>query len=83
MTNPAPEVKLTKAQKRALTFLTENGPTHLFRASEPSPSFLNKLASMGLVTKGSHRDLGRIFSMVQYSISEAGRRALHSNGDDK
>lgn len=67
-------VKLTKAQTKALQWISDREPVSMFSADGPRLSFVRKLVDAGMVeVRGVER--GR-FGFIRYALSPAGRQAL-------
>lgn len=70
------ERKLTKAQRRALVWMGDNSPAHLFPVAGPRFPMIKKLAAMGMIESA-----GAVGMFSAYTITDAGRAALSQSGE--
>lgn len=68
--------KLTKAQRKALTWFSERDGAALFGAGDPSLSMVRRLLKAGFVKIDGHQASGGPFAFTRYAITPAGRAAL-------
>lgn len=68
-------VKLTKAQRKALEWLRDNGPVSLIPIGGPSFAMLRRCKVRGFVDD-SGREPGHVFRLTVFALTDAGRRAL-------
>ena len=66
--------RLTEAQRRALTWISEREPVGTFSADGPALHFVRKLSRLGLIeTAGTEAGF---FGFIRYRVSPFGRAAL-------
>lgn len=74
MTNPKGETELTRAQRKALEWLRDNGPASMFPVGGPRLKMILKMKDAGYVA-AIGRERGA-FGFTYFDLTNAGREVL-------